>query len=137
MEIDRGSPTSDIETPEDIAEMVRSFYADVEQDDLLGPLFNDVAQVDWSEHLPKLTLFWCRALLGIEGYQGNPYQQHANVHSEQPFQHAHFYRWLELFRETIDLRWSGENAVKAKELANNVAKVHSKQLTGEAIDMRR
>jgi hypothetical protein len=24
---------------------------------LLGPMFNDVARVDWSEHLPKLTAF--------------------------------------------------------------------------------
>ena len=43
--------------------MVRRFYADVTQDDLLGPMFNEVARVHWSEHLPKLTAFWCRALL--------------------------------------------------------------------------
>ena len=48
----------------DSGEMVRRFYAEVTADDLLGPMFNDVAQVDWSEHLPKLTAFWCRALLG-------------------------------------------------------------------------
>ena len=57
--------------------MVRRFYQDVAQDDLLGPVFNDVAQVDWVEHLPKLTLFWCRALLGMEGYVGNPFRSHA------------------------------------------------------------
>ena len=52
--------------------MVRRFYADVAQDDLLGPMFNDVAQVDWSEHLPKLAAFWCRALLGHAGVRGQP-----------------------------------------------------------------
>ena len=60
----------DLDSPEEIAEMVRRFYQDVAQDDLLGPMFNDVAQVDWAEHLPKLAAFWCRALLGLPGYQG-------------------------------------------------------------------
>ena len=63
----RPAPTSDLDSPEEIAEMVRRFYADVAMDDLLGPMFNDVARVDWSEHLPKLTAFWCRALLGLPG----------------------------------------------------------------------
>ena len=68
----RADPDRDLDTPEEIAEMVRRFYADVAQDELLGPLFNEAAQVDWSAHLPKLTAFWCRALLGISGYVGNP-----------------------------------------------------------------
>ena len=48
-------PTGDLDSPGEIAEMVRRFYQDVAQDDLLGPVFNDVARVDWNEHLPKLT----------------------------------------------------------------------------------
>jgi truncated hemoglobin YjbI len=36
-------PTRDPDSPEEIAEMVRCFYRDVAQDDLLGLLFNDVA----------------------------------------------------------------------------------------------
>src|SRR3546814_5694738 len=48
----RPTPTRDLDDESEIAEMVRRFYADVAQDDLLGPMFNDVAQVDWSEPLP-------------------------------------------------------------------------------------
>src|SRR5262245_10615178 len=62
-----GSWPPDLNDPTEIAEMVRRFYADVAQDDLLGPMFNEVAQVDWAEHLPKLTAFWCRALLSMPG----------------------------------------------------------------------
>ena len=94
-------PSKDLDTPDDVAELVRRFYADVAQDDLLGPMFNDVAQVDWAEHLPKLTAFWCRALLGIPGYVGNPFQAHAHIHSQQPFTVEHFERWLSLFHELI------------------------------------
>ena len=46
----RPRPTQDLDTVEEIAEMVRRFYADVAMDDLLGPVFEDVAEVDWSEH---------------------------------------------------------------------------------------
>lgn len=124
---------TDVGAPDDVAEVVRRFYADVAQDDLLGPLFNDVAKVDWSDHLPKLTAFWCRALFGIQGYVGNPFRAHIEVHERSSFTPAHFHRWLDLFEETIDLGWAGPNAERMKALANNVARVHSGQLVGESI----
>lgn len=111
--------------------MVRRFYADVAMDDLLGPMFEEVARVDWSEHLPKLAAFWCRALLGQAGYSGNPFRAHADVHQQRPFTHAHFDRWLTLFHETLELGWVGPNARRASELARNVARVHAEQLIGE------
>jgi hemoglobin len=126
----RPTPDRDLDTPEEIAEMVRRFYADVAQDDVLGPIFNDVARVDWSEHLPKLTAFWCRALLDQPGYAGNPFRAHALVHAKQPFTPAHFERWLELFHETLELGWTGPRAARAGELADDVARVHSHQLIG-------
>ena len=126
----RPAPTRDLDTPEEIAEMVRRFYQDVAQDDLLGPLFNDVAQVEWSEHLPKLTMFWCRALLGLEGYVGNPYRSHARINERSPFTMEHFERWLQLFHDAVELGWVGPNVDRALELAHNVARVHSGQLIG-------
>lgn len=129
----RHAPTRDLDSPAEIAEMVRRFYADVAQDDLLGPLFNDVARVDWSEHLPKLTAFWCRALLGLPGYQGNPFQAHADVHRRSPFTAAHFERWLSLFTDTLALGWTGPRADRAAALAANVARVHSRQLIGTEV----
>lgn len=127
----RPAPTRDLDSPEEIAEMVRRFYADVAMDDLLGPMFNDVARVDWSEHLPKLTAFWCRALLGVQGYAGNPFRAHARIHEQRAFTTAHFERWLMLFHETLDLGWIGPNAARASALADNVARVHREQLLGE------
>jgi hemoglobin len=123
----------DLDDEWEIEELVRRFYADVAQDDLLGPMFNDVARVDWSEHLPKLTAFWCRALLSMPGYEGNPYRAHQLIHARRPFTRAHFERWLDLFHETLDLGWAGPKAEQAKALARKVAVVHSKQLTGDAV----
>ncbi|MBK5223777.1 MAG: group III truncated hemoglobin [Acidimicrobiia bacterium] len=131
----RPAPTRDLDDPAEIAEMVRRFYADVAQDDLLGPMFNDVAQVDWAEHLPKLAAFWSRALLGQSGYSGNPFRAHVDVHEQAPFTPAHFGRWLSLFHETIDDGWIGPYADRALDVADNVARVHSHQLIGEAVQL--
>lgn len=122
----------DLDTPEEIAEMVRRFYQDVAQDGLLGPVFEDVAGVDWAEHLPKITAFWCRMLLGEQRYDGNPLAAHRRIHAVEPFTTAHFVRWLELFHETLDGGWEGPHVVQAKALAARVARVHSRQLAGEA-----
>lgn len=126
----------DLETPEEIAELVRRFYADVAQDDLLGPMFNDVAHVDWAEHLPKLTAFWCRALLSLPGYEGNPYRSHQRIDALSRFTRLHFERWLDLFHETLDLGWHGAKVDQAKALACKVAMVHSKQIVGDTVVYR-
>jgi len=123
-------PFGDLDEPSDVAEMVRRFYRDVAQDDVLGPLFNDVAQVDWAEHIPKLSAFWCRILFGTSGYTGNPFRAHQRVHARRPFTAAHFDRWLELFSEAVDMGWTGTNAETAKALARDVARVHHHRLAG-------
>ncbi len=108
--------------------MVRRFYADVAQDDVLGTLFNDVAKVDWSEYLPKLADFWCRALLDLPGYAGNPLRAHARMHEKRAFTAVHFERWLSLFHDTVELGWIGPRAERAGQLADRVARVHRQHL---------
>jgi hemoglobin len=128
-------PTSrgrDLDDAIEIREMVRRFYVDVAQDDLLGPMFNEVARVDWPEHLQTLTAFWCRALLSQPGYDGSPLRAHQSVHARRAFTPAHFERWLDLFDETLDLGWAGPRVDKAKAFARRVAEVHAKELIGTA-----
>ncbi|MBK6855800.1 MAG: group III truncated hemoglobin [Microthrixaceae bacterium] len=128
------TPTRDLDTPEEVAEMVRRFYQDVAQDPLLGPIFIDVAQVDWNEHLPKLAAFWNRVLLGIPGFTGNPMRAHVETHEQVPFTPAHFDRWLTLFHDTVGGGWTGPMADQAMALARNVARVHSQHLTGRPFE---
>lgn len=120
----------DLDDVVEIEEFVRRFYRDVAQDDLLGPIFNDVAHVDWAEHLPKLVAYWSRNLLGVPGYMGNPFRAHLSVHRKQSFTTADFDRWLEMFVETVDGGWSGPMAEKAKRFATNVALVQHRRLVG-------
>lgn len=119
----------DLDSREEINRFVTCFYAMVAQDDLLAPMFEEVAGVDWATHIDKLTLFWSRALLSQAGYSGNPYNKHRAVHAQRPMTGAHFERWLDLFHEAIS-DWHGPLVEKAKGIVINVGEVHSRAITG-------
>ena len=71
------SALCDIETAQDVKRLVDAFYAKVNYDELLAPIFNDIAQVDWPKHLPTMYRFWQSLLFGSGNYQGAPFPKHA------------------------------------------------------------
>lgn len=107
-----------LETRADVEKLVHQFYAKVRKDSLIGPIFNDVAQVDWEEHLPKITNFWCDLLLGEDTYRGRPFPPHIPLN----LQASHFERWLGLFVETLDENFVGLKADEAKKRAFGIAR---------------
>lgn len=105
---------TDIVLREDIKIMVDKFYDKVKSDKLLGPVFS---HVDWPHHLPIMYDFWSSLLLGDQTYKGNPLQKHLSL----PIQREHFSRWLDLFKETVDENFKGENAEEVKMRADSIA----------------
>lgn len=112
---------SDIITPDDIKLLVDNFYAKVNDNDLLSPIFNHIAKTDWPSHLPKMYAFWSGILLGTAEYRGQPFEKHAqhaeHIHAE------HFQEWLKLFHATIDEHFEGEKAKLAKQRADSIASI--------------
>ena len=104
----------DIETSEDIKLLIDTFYGKVKEDDLIGYIFNDIAQVDWPHHLPKMYAFWEFLLLGGDTYTGNPIEPHRKLSQKVRLKEEHFDRWLKLFHETVDELFTGKNAEEAK-----------------------
>ena len=100
----------DIETPADVRTLVDAFYAKVNRDELLAPVFNEIAGVEWAEHLPTMYRFWESMLFQTGGYEGAPFPKHAVL----PLHQAHFERWLTLFFETVTQNFSGPNSEQAK-----------------------
>ena len=79
--------------------VVDDFYAKVRRDPLLGPVFNGaIAEDRWPEHLQIIADFWSSLLLGSGRYTRRPLPPHL----ELPITDAHFSRWLDLFRETVE-----------------------------------
>lgn len=107
----------DIENENDVRALVDAFYDAVRDDPLLNPIFTDVAQVDWASHLPRMYAFWNGLIFGQPGYTGSPFLPHTQL----PVRREHFTRWLELFRATVDRKFAGEYAQRAKDAAGSIA----------------
>lgn len=105
----------------DIEIMVIAFYDRVKADDLLGPIFNDIAVVDWEKHLPVMFDFWETTVLGAMVYSGNAMTPHYALHKKAPLSPEHFARWLHLFNTTADSLFAGENTELMKSKAQNIA----------------
>ena len=120
----------DINGRADIHDLVVAFYRDVIFDDLLAPVFGEVAEVDWGEHIPKLIDFWCRVLLGEPGYSGAVLAAHRELHALDAFRVEHLDRWYELWATRVDERWSGPVAEQAKIHAARVGATLARQLLG-------
>ncbi len=95
---------------DDIKLLVNTFYAKVQKDDLIGPIFNGIIQDRWEEHLSKMYAFWQTILLDQHTYSGRPFPPHAGL----PVQADHFQRWMMLFTQTVDELFEGEKANEAK-----------------------
>jgi len=78
-----------------IERLVRTFYARVRADILIGPIF--AARIeDWDAHITKLCAFWSSVALMTGRYHGQPMQAHV----ELPVAAEHFDRWIAIFEAT-------------------------------------
>lgn len=118
------NPLSDIQTPADVQQLVHSFYDQVQLDPLLGPIFNETAQVDWPSHLPVMVEFWSSLLLDTANYSGRPFPKHAAL----PIDKQHFSRWLNVFFENVDAQFAGPVADSAKSKALSIATLFQHRL---------
>lgn len=113
----------DIENRNDIILLVDSFYDKVKKDIVIGPFFNDIAKVNWNEHLPKLYDFWETTLFHKPLYKGNPIEVHKHLHQLSPLNKTHFEHWVKLFCNTVNELFIGSNAEQIKIIAQSISTV--------------
>ena len=112
----------DVCTTSDVEVVVRSFYGNIEGDPVLGRFFADV---DWGEHLPKMTAFWSSVLFHTGEYLGRPFDPHTRL---KGLERTHFSHWLARFRATVDEHFAGEAAERMKLKAEQIASVFQVKL---------
>lgn len=100
----------DIQSEEDVAFLVRTFYGRVLKDELLAPHF---AHIDFEEHFPRMIAFWSFILLDKAGYKGNVFDKHVNLQISE----EHFDRWIKHFTGVVHDFFEGEKADLAKQRA--------------------
>ncbi|TAE35446.1 MAG: group III truncated hemoglobin [Sphingobacteriales bacterium] len=111
----------DIENAHDIKILVDTFYQKAVKNNLLGPIFNDIAKVNWEHHLPVMYSFWSSVLLGTAGYVGNPMDAHFRLNQKITLTDTDFNTWKDLFVQTVADLFEGEIANEAKKKAISIA----------------
>ncbi|MEQ1623813.1 MAG: group III truncated hemoglobin [Sediminibacterium sp.] len=113
----------DISNREDLVNLMKAFYTRALVDESIGHYFTQVVQLDMEKHLPRITDFWETVVFDTGKYQGNTMKIHEDLHEKSPFASAHFTRWIDLFKATVNEHFAGENAEKIKSRAISIATV--------------
>lgn len=112
---------ADITSKTDVDRLVKHFYDLVLPDAIIGFIFTDIAKINLEEHLPKISQFWQKLLLGDHNYQGKTFEIHQHIHHQSELTEHHFHRWLFLFNHSVDALFSGTIADLAKHRAETIA----------------
>src|SRR3954468_12110529 len=135
MERDVNQLPFDITDRRDVACLVNAFYDRVRDDDVLGPIFDDIAHVDWATHLPRMYDFWESVLFGTATFKGTPLVVHRALATQTPLTAETFGRWVALFQTTVDDLFTGPMADHAKNSAVRIAATMTHHITiSAAID---
>lgn len=116
----------DLETKEEIHQLVDYFYTQLRKDKLLAPIFLKVIpDSHWNGHILKITDFWSSILFSNMDYSGNPMETHIKLDKTTNYQidQTYFDRWLEIWYESIDELFAGKNANILKDRARNIAHI--------------
>lgn len=102
----------------EIERLVRTFYARIREDAVLGPIFDKAIGEDWEPHLLKMCDFWSSVMLTTGRYKGQPMRAHLKLKTVTP---KHFDCWLVLFRATAEEVCAPETAERFVEKAARIA----------------
>ncbi len=81
-----------------LMELLRHFYIDVQQHQLIGPVFNEQIE-NWPEHLEKIANFWSTVTGGPSLYNGAMAMRHVPLSLKE----EHFQAWLGLWEHNCKI----------------------------------
>lgn len=124
----------DLDTAEEIFEMVTRQYVYVVQDELLEPYFNfGPGFIDWKAHIGSVTEYWCHVVLYAPDYEIDVIENHRHLHDRDPFTPELFDRWLRIFHDTVNGGWSGPQAERANKRATGMAWAMAQRFLGKGV----
>lgn len=113
---DRASLFERLGGREKLSHLLRHFYADVRQHQLLGPLFAEHV-TDWPAHLELIADFWSTVTGGPAVYAGRMPVKHVPLGLRE----EHFTAWLGLWEHHCRAWLPNECAAELIQLAQTVA----------------
>ena len=122
----------DITTRKDIELLVDKFYDKIKNDNQIGFIFTDIANVNWEKHLPVMYEFFENMLFYTGSYTGNPMELHKHINRLFPLTDVHFKRWNGLFSSTVDELFKGDTANLVKMRAISISTVMQIKIAAES-----
>ncbi len=111
----------DFKDRNDIKLLIDTFYIKARKDESLGFKFDEIAKVDWENHMPIMYDFWETTLFHTGSYKRNAMQVHVDLNEKTPLTETHFDQWLFIFKATVNELFYGEMANNAKTRAISIA----------------
>ncbi len=111
----------DIRGRPDIETLLRHFYQQVLNDDIIGFYFTGIMRFSLDQHLPRVTDFWVQQLLSERIYHGELFKRHQEIHHRAIISQNHFHRWLYLLDTSIDALFRGPRCDAMKQRAKVIA----------------
>jgi hemoglobin len=110
----------DIQSPLDVTKLIKTFY-----DKLLdSSIKHYFIHLNLPEHLPRVESFWNATLFPEHAYGVNLMERHAQLNLNK----EDLKIWLNLFWESVDELFSGENAEVTKNRASSIEYIMRKKL---------
>lgn len=115
----------DIRDKDDVIIFVKTFYSEVRDDEMIGPIFGGRIEPErWPVHLERMSNFWNTVLFGAPDYRGNPFSHHISLNIDE----RHFNRWITLFKSVVNKHYEGPKADEAILRADNMKRLFESKL---------
>jgi len=111
---------TDLLSPADVTKLIKTFYDKL----LVSSIKHYFIELNLDVHLPRVDSFWNATLFPEHAYAQNLMEKHFHLDLKK----EDFKVWLDLFWETIDELYSGENADSVKNRAASIAYIMKKKL---------
>lgn len=113
----------DITTKQDVALIVEHFYNALLKDATMRPFFTEIMPLELKKHLPIITNFWEKTLLGTGNYMGNPMVKHLELNELRLLEKQHFVLWLGYWELTVNNLFKGKKTTEIVQRARQIALV--------------
>jgi hemoglobin len=124
----------DIETREELEELLRAFYKKAFADELIGHFFTEVVPLDLKTHIPVIANFWESVAFNKPNYRKNVMEVHQHIHHLSKIKKEHLDRWVKIFTETLEESFEGAKTELMKQRARSIATLMDIKLNHDQIN---
>ena len=124
----------DIESRDDLVQLLEAFYTKAFADELIGHFFTKVVPLNLEVHIPVIADFWEAIIFNKHTYKKNVMVVHQHIHHLSHIKKEHLDRWVQIFTNTVDELFEGDKATLIKQRGSSIATLMDIKLNHNSIN---